>query len=92
MAKRVRRVTPSFLKKIILDEARKLRLETLEQGKDDAEQVKADEVEADEFADTLEKELDFIKALKIKEARLVESLKRVRTAKNKLRRKIQSRI
>ncbi len=92
MAKRVRRITPDFLKKIIVQEARKLRMETLEQGKDEAEQVAADEVEADEFADTLEKEIDFIKALKIKEARLVESLKRLRAKKSKMRQRIQRRI
>jgi len=92
MAKRVRRITPKFLKKIIIDEARKLRLETLEQGKEDVETINTDEVDADEFADTLEKEIDFIKALKIKEARLVESLKRLRAKKNKMRRKIQKRI
>ena len=92
MAKRVRRITPSFLKKIIIDEARKLRVETLEQGKDDVEAVSTDEVEADEFADTLEKEIDFIKALKIKEARLIESLKRIRSKRDKMRRRIQKRI
>jgi len=92
MAKRVRRITPKFLKKIIIDEARKLRLETLEQGKDDVESTTADEVEADEFADTLEKEIDFIKALKIKEARLVKNLKKIRERKNKMRRRIQRRI
>jgi len=92
MAKRVRRITPKFLKKIIIDEARKLRLETLEQGKEDVETINTDEVDADEFADTLEKEIDFIKALKIKEARLVESLKRLRAKKNKMRRKIQKHI
>jgi len=92
MAKRVRRITPNFLKKIIIEEARKLRLETLEQGKEDVETVNTDEVEADEFASTLEKELDFIKALKIKESRLVKSLKKIRERKNRMRRKIQKRI
>jgi|TARA_Y100000034_G_scaffold50494_1_gene62213 DNA polymerase III delta prime subunit len=92
MAKRVRKITPDFLKKIIIDEARKLRLETLEQGKEEVETVDADEVEADDFASTLEKELDFIKALKIKENRLVKSLKKIRERKNRIRRKIQKRI
>lgn len=92
MAKRVRKITPDFLKKIIIDEARKLRLETLEQGKEDVETVDADEVEADDFASTLEKELDFIKALKIKESKLVKSLKKIRERKNRIRRKIQKRI
>lgn len=92
MAKRVRRITPKFLKKIIVQEARKLRMETLEQGKDDVDKVSADETDADDFANTLEKEIDFIKALKIKEARLVKNLRRIREAKTKLRRKIARRI
>lgn len=92
MAKRVRRITPSFLKKIIVQEARKLRMETLEQGKDDVDKVKADEVDADDLANTLEKDIDFIKALKIKEARLVKNLNRIREAKTRLRRKIARQI
>ena len=92
MAKRVRRITPSFLKKIIVQEARKLRMETLEQGGDDVEKVKADEVDADDFANTLEQEIDFIKALKIKEARLVKNLKKIREAKLRMRKRIQRKI
>ena len=92
MARRVRKITPAVLKRVILDEARKLRMETLEQGKEDSEKVVADEVDADDYANTLEQEIDFIKALKIKEQRLVRGLKKIREAKNKLRRRIQRRI
>jgi|TARA_R110000803_G_scaffold154863_1_gene219650 hypothetical protein len=92
MAKRVRRITPGFLKKIIIQEARKLKLETIEQGKKEAEDVNADEVDADALAGTLEQDLDFIKALKIKEAKMVRGLKRLREQKSKLRRRIGRRI
>lgn len=38
----------------------------------------ADETDADEFADTLDKHIDYMKALKIEESRLVKRLARVR--------------
>jgi len=92
MAKRVRRITPNFLKKIIVQEARKLRLETLETGVTDPEKVKAEEVDADEFADSLAKDIDHIKVLKIKENRLRKNLKKIQAIKSQLRRRIQKRI
>jgi len=92
MAKRVRKITPNFLKKIIVQEARKLHLETLETGVTDPEKVKAEEVDADEFADSLAKDIDHIKVLKIKERRLRANLKKIQEAKAKLRRRIQKRI
>jgi hypothetical protein len=92
MAKRVRRITPNFLKKIIVQEARKLRLETLETGVTDPEKVKAEEVDADEFADSLAKDIDHIKVLKIKENRLRKNLKKIQAIKSQLRRRIQKSI
>jgi hypothetical protein len=92
MAKRVRRITPNFLKKIIVQEARKLRLETLETGVTDPEKVKAEEVDADEFADSLAKDIDHIKVLKIKENRLRKNLKKLQAIKSQLRRRIQKSI
>jgi len=92
MAKRVRRITPNFLKKIIIEEARKLRLETLETGVTDPEKVKAEEVDADEFADSLAKDIDHIKVLKIKENRLRKNLKKIQAIKSQLRRRIQKSI
>ena len=41
----------------------------------------ADEVEASEFADTLENPFNYYKALGLEEARLVKRLKRIREAK-----------
>jgi len=92
MAKKVRRITPSFLKKVIIQEARKLKLETIEQGKKEAADVDVDEVDADALAGTLEQDLDFIKALKIKEAKMVRGLKRLRERKSRLRRRVARRI
>jgi len=59
------------------------------------EKVKAEEVDADGYADTLEQDLDIYKAMKIKEARIkrqhkkiVQEARKVRALKNKAKRKI----
>ena len=92
MSKRVKRLTPSHLKGLILDEIKNLQLETLEQGKEDTEKVQADEVEASDLAGSLEKDIDHMKVLKIQESRLMEKVQRVRRAKNILRKRIASKI
>lgn len=77
------KLTPTLLRKLVLEEVSKLK----------SDDVKTDtkEVDADELADTLEKHIDFIKALKIKEAKLSETLKKVREQKNLAYRRILSR-
>jgi hypothetical protein len=94
MSRRVRKITPIVLKRMIVDEARKLRTEVLETGHSDPEKVAkaAPEVDADKLADTLENDIDYIKALKIKEARLKKRLREVKRAKLKLRRRITKRL
>tara|TARA_R110000824_G_scaffold144738_3_gene312769 strand:+ start:68 stop:325 length:258 start_codon:yes stop_codon:yes gene_type:complete len=84
-------MTPRQLKKFILAEATSLS-ETLEQGKDDPENVDADEVDADKLAKTLEKDVDFMKALKIKESRLKKKLAKIDEAKKALRSRIMRRL
>jgi hypothetical protein len=93
MSKRVRKITPSFLKKIIVDEARKLRRESIEGGDlEPIEKVEAEEVDASEFADSLVKDIDHIKVLKIQERRLIRKIKQIREAKNRLVRRIAKRV
>jgi len=87
MATRVRRITPEFLKNLIVKEARRIQKETLETGVKDPKKVKAKEVDADEYADTLEKELDHMKALKIHEQKLLNALQQVREAKTRIQKK-----
>tara|TARA_B100000085_G_scaffold225535_1_gene211025 strand:- start:50 stop:325 length:276 start_codon:yes stop_codon:yes gene_type:complete len=86
MAKNVK-LTPSLLKKIVLEEKRKI-METLEQGKEDSEKVKAEELDADEQAEALEKDIDFIAALKIQESILKKKYAKVQAAKRRLVKKI----
>ena len=68
MAKNIK-LTPALLKKLVLEEKRKI-METLEQNKEDSEKVKADEVDADELADALEKDIDFIINCKLQKVNL----------------------
>jgi hypothetical protein len=68
------KLTPALLRKLVLEEVSKLKSDAVD---NDA----AVETDADELADSLEKHIDFIKALKIKESKLNASLKKVREQK-----------
>ena len=69
MAK-IKKLTPSLLKKIVLEEKNKIE-RVLEASK---KKTKAKEVDADKLADTLEKKVDYAKALKIREAKIRRQL------------------
>lgn len=90
MANKNIKLTPALLKKLVLEEKRKI-METLEQEKEDSQKVKADEVDADELADALEKDIDFIAALKIQESMLKKKYRKVQAAKQRLYKKINER-
>ena len=93
MSKRVRRITPDFLKQIVMEEAQKLKNESVEGGElTPAEKVDAEEVDASEYAGSLEKDIDHIKALKIHEKRLIKKIKQIREAKNILANRIASKV
>ena len=81
------KLTPGIIRKIIAEEKAKLR-ETLEQGKEDPEKVDAEETEAGEYAGSLEKDLDHLKALKISEAKMMKTLLKIRGKKKNLIKKL----
>ncbi len=81
------KLTPGIIRKIIAEEKAKLR-ETLEQGKEDPEKVDAEEIEAGEYAGSLEKDLDHLKALKISEAKMMKTLLKIRGKKKNLIKKL----
>lgn len=89
MANRVRKITPEILKQIIVQEAKKIQKEAALEKAKRPEDVDADEVDADEFADTLENKIDHYKALKVREAKLQKRLEQIKEAKMKVRRTIQ---
>jgi len=92
MSRRTKRLTPARLKAMILEEVESLKLETLEQGKDDSKKVTAEEVPAEDLAGSLEKDIDYMKALKIHEARLMRRVRQIKEAKNQLRRRIAKKV
>ena len=87
---RRRNLTISELRRLVLKEAAELSGEL-----ESVDKVKAEEVEASEFADTLEKDLDIYKAMKIQEAKLrkqhrklVKEARRVRKNKQIAKKRI----
>jgi hypothetical protein len=89
------KLTPKLLKKIIEEEAAKFGdMVDTEDAADDAK-----ETDADEYANSLEKHIDYVKALKIEEARLnvtlaktTKRLAAIREAKSRVAKKIVSKI
>ena len=93
--KTTKKMSAAALRQFVMQEASKLT------GKlEPVEKVKAEEIDADGYADTLEQDLDMYKAMKIKEAKmrrqyrkLVREAKKVRRnrilAKKKILRKLQ---
>jgi len=86
MAKKIR-LTPALLKKLVLEEKRKIQ-ETLEQDEEAVEKVDAEEVDADEMADSLEQNIEWMAALKIQESILKRKYAKVQKAKKRLVKKI----
>jgi len=73
------KLTPQLLRALIEEEAKHFgNEEDVEDRADDTE-----EVGADEYADTLDKHVDYMKALKIEESRLISRLGKVRGALQK---------
>ena len=89
MAKRTK-LTPNLLRKIVLEERERILNESdpIEAGIDDVANVSAEEKDADEQQDTLAKDIDHMKALKIEEARLVRRFKKIREAKKRLKNRV----
>ena len=89
MAKRTK-LTPKLLRKIVLEERERILNESdpIEAGIDDVTKVSPDEKDADEQQDTLAKDIDHMKALKIEEARLVKRFKKIREAKKRLKNRV----
>ena len=97
--KKAKRMSAAELKRLILSEVKKLQMEALTGKVEDITKVKAEEVDASEYADTIEQDIDFMKALKIHEAKLNRRHKimrrkmlKLQEAKNKLRRRITKKL
>ncbi len=98
-AKKSRKMSAAELKRLILSEVKKLQMEALTGKVEDTSKVKAEEVDASEYADSIEQDIDFMKALKIHESKLNRRHKLMRKkmlklqeAKRKLRRRITKKL
>jgi hypothetical protein len=95
MSKSVK-LTPALLRKIVLEEkARMIReasSDPIASGKAHPSDVSVPEVDADGYAETLEKDIDHMKALKIQEARLAAKLKRIQEAKRRIRARVTRKL
>lgn len=85
-----RKISHRSLKRIIQEELAKLNEEGLTGELEDVEKVAKEvpEKDASEQADSLEQDIDFMKALKIQEKKIVKSLMKIQEVKSKLRSKI----
>jgi len=96
--KGIKKLTPNMLRKMVLEEKSKLRRRRLSEsdpmaaGLDDTEKVDAEEVEADDLAGTLEKDLDHLKALKVQERRTRNKLRKIAEARRKVSKKVKRRL
>jgi glycine/serine hydroxymethyltransferase len=82
-------ITPANIRRLVKEERQRLN-ETLELGASHPSDVmkKVKEVQATQYADTLAKCMNYYQACKIKEAKLVEELKKIQEAKRELKRQI----
>ena len=85
---RKKKLNKRNLKAFVLAEARKLQKEAMAKKIQDPSTIKADEYEAGDEAGTIEKDIDFIKALNIHEKRVLKKLKMIREHKRKLKRNL----
>jgi len=94
MSRRVRKMTPHMIKRMIVEEARRLRKEVSEPSEKPVEKEakETDETDADEYADSIEQDIDWMKALKIHESRLTRKLRKIRGSKKKLARRLTNKL
>ena len=82
------KLTKNLLKRIISEEMVNFgATQSTEDAASDTE-----EIDADEYADTLEKDIDYVKACKIEEARLIKRLTRIKENKTRIIKKIIRKI
>ena len=89
-SRRVNKLTPNVLRKMVMEEKRRLRetSDPIADGISDPADAEAEEVDADDQANTLEKDIDHIAVLKIQESILKRKYAKVQKAKKRLVKKI----
>lgn len=103
MARRVKRLTPALLRRMVLEEKsrfertrsrRRIRetSDPVEAGIEDPAKVSAEEVEPGEEAESIAKDIDWMRALKIQERKLTTKLRRIQETKRRLRARVVRRL
>lgn len=102
MSKKVVKITTDQLRSIVLEEKAKFESRLAEAAKIKRRSAKLNEaekfvkepkkVEADGYAQTLEKEIDYMKALKIKETQVRKALTKIQEAKKVVRDRIVKKL
>ena len=99
MRRRAKKLTPTLLRKIVLEETKRVRRsrrmrENLSGVLEPVEDVVADEVDADKLGTSvaLEKDIDHAKVLKLEEAKLTRRIKKIREARKRVRARIARRL
>jgi hypothetical protein len=87
--KRMVKITPATIKRLVKEEAQKLN-ETLELNMKHPSDVhkKVREVDATDYANSLANCMNYYQACKIKEAKMIEELKTLQEVKRELKRRI----
>tara|TARA_Y100000593_G_scaffold88815_1_gene171807 strand:+ start:2840 stop:3154 length:315 start_codon:yes stop_codon:yes gene_type:complete len=78
---KVQKMTARELRNFVMKEAA-----ALSGDLEDVTKVKAEEVEADEYADTLEQDIDMYKAMKVQEAKILKQYQKIVKEARKIRR------
>ncbi len=79
--RKIKKLTPKVLRKLVLNEKLSGELEPIEN-------VEAEEVDAADQAQSLEKHIDHAKVLKLEEQRLVRRLRKIQEARRKVHKRI----
>ena len=88
------KLTPNVLRNMVLKEVASLKAKSsMQQMKDAAAAADAvEEVEPKDLADTLVKDIDHVKALKLEETKLIERLNEIRESKRRTIKSLTKRI
>ena len=91
---KVTKLTPSLLRRMIIEEKKKLKetSDPIEAGVTEPEKVEAEEVAADEQAQALAKDIDHLKALKVQESKLRKQLREVSSRRRKVSNRIKRKL
>ena len=79
------KLTPKKLQRMIAEEKKKLKQKGLISDK-------AEEVDADGYANSLVNQINYIKKLGIKEQKLISEIKKIRQIRNRLKKKLVSQV